>query len=217
VILTAVPYADDMNLGQAYNETFDLVGPDDWVALLDHDLFFTTPVWHRQLREAAAAEPEGCFTAITNRMANRWQVAPEAAGAVVRAANGSISRRGEDSVAHHRRVGTERLKTRTLLDVTETQGWGGVLMLISKRAWLDAGGFVDGLLCVDHVFHYALRAAGRKVWLIEGLYVFHWRGTSGGPRPPGPEIPRASDPRTGNGCPCRTIPHGDPKVRRRLP
>lgn len=202
MILVTVPYAEDLNLGRAYNEAFGLVGPDDWLCLLDHDMQFTTPLWRRQLREAVAVEPDGCFTAITNRMASRWQVAPEAP-------------RGDDML-QHRAIGQQRLKVRTLLDVTDTQGWGGVLMLVSKRAWLDAGGFVDGLLCVDHMFHYALRGAGHKVWLIESLYVYHFRGTSGAKRLPPATVPHARDPRTGKGCPCRTIAHGDPKVRRRL-
>lgn len=204
MILTAVPYAEDLNLGRAYNETFNLVGPEDWVCFLDHDMMFTTTAWNRQLAAAVAAEPDGCFTAITNRMASRWQVAPEAA-------------RARHDLGQHRKVGEARLKTRTLLDVTDTQGWGGVLMLVSKRAWCDAGGFVDGLLCVDHMFHYALKAAGRRVWLIEGLYVYHWRGMTGGPKPPPEEVPHARDRRTEQGCPCRGLPQGDPTKRRRLP
>jgi hypothetical protein len=90
------------------------------------------------------------------------------------------------------------------------------LMLVSKRAWLDAGGFVDGLLCVDHMFHYALRASGHKIFLIEGLYVYHWRGTTGRGTPPAAHIPFAIDKRTGQGCPCRSIPKGNPKYRREL-
>lgn len=203
MIFVAMPYADDMDLGAAYNAVFELLPDDAWACLLDHDMAFTTGRWRIQLDEAIRAQPRGTFTAMTNRMSARWQVAPESAQA-------------RDDFALHRRVGQARLRVRTLLDVTDTQGWGGVLMLLSKRAWARAGGFASGLLCVDHMMHYALKADGERVWCIEGLYVYHVRGTTGGPRLPGPEVPHARD-RSGRGCPCRGVPHGEPSRRVRLP
>jgi GT2 family glycosyltransferase len=166
---------------------------------------FTTSSWYRQLREAMVAEPRGSFTAVANRMRARWQVAPEL----------SPQEKDSDDVAFHRRIGKQRAANRGLLDVTDTGGWGGLLMLVSKAAWQDAGGFADGLWCVDHMFHYALRAAGRRLYLIEGLYLYHFRASSSD-RDMLRSAPRARDPQTGLGCPCRTAPHVAPTERRML-
>jgi len=64
---------------------------------------------------------------------------------------------------------------RTLLDITDTKGFGGVMFAVSKATWSEVGGFADGLGCVDHSLHFKLQKAGRRVWLIEGCHVFHWR------------------------------------------
>jgi GT2 family glycosyltransferase len=199
-IVTMIPYALDCNLGREYNEAMDRVGEDEWACILDHDMMFTTAHWYRDLVAAIRTAPEGCFTAVTSRMASPWQVAAEA-------------RQSSDRILEHRKIGSERRTTRrTLLDVTDTKGWGGVLMLFPKRAWREAGGFVDGLLCVDHCFHYALRDAGRRIYMIESLYLYHFRGSSGDPAKAA-HLPRAKNPKTGGDCACRGIPYGEPKHR----
>lgn len=221
MIHTLTPYAPagtGMNLGRAYNEAMARLGPRDWGCLLDHDMMFTTPVWYQQLEAAIHTEPRGAFTAVTNRMAHPWQVAEEApqhakvvtrpVGGRPRPGHSTIVRAPGDDIIRHREIGQARLRRRTLLDVTETRGWGGVLMLLSREAWEEAGGFVDGLLCVDHMMHRALQGAGRRVWLIEGLYVYHWQGTSRGVADK--RIPRAS------GCECASIPEGRPWYRKEL-
>src|SRR5689334_3448967 len=140
----------------------ELVGVDDWVCFIDHDACWTTPVWYKQLKDATAAAPRACFTAVTNRIASRWQQASEGIAL-------------GDDIAKHRTVGKARLANRNLLDVTHTAGMGGVVMLVSKQAWYDAGPFKDGMFCVDHMFHLGLCAVHRPVYMIEGLYVYHFR------------------------------------------
>lgn len=193
-LIPMMPFASDRNLGRAYNDAMALVPDDAWVVLLDHDMMLTTREWYRQLEEAIAFKPDaGAFTAVTNRCAAPWQQA---------------GHRNNHDVAHHRRFGAERLKMRTLLDITDTKGFAGVLMCLSKAAWREVGGFVDGLLCVDHQMFFALRRSGRRIYLMESLYVYHWRRAFGDELPE--DTPRAAD------CPCRgpeTMPH----VRIRLP
>lgn len=175
MILCATPFRKDMDLGRAYNETMELLGEDDWAVFLDHDACWTTPRWHDQVEAAIARVPDaGMFTAVTNRIASRWQQAAE-----VQARQGSASPvvGHEDDIAWHRKVGEERLNNRDLLDVTDTQGIGGVVLAISKATWRRQR-FVSGLFCVDHNMHFALKRLGLRVWLIEGLYVYHWRGSS---------------------------------------
>jgi hypothetical protein len=188
-LVPMMPFARDMNLGRAYNEAMSLLPDDAWAVFLDHDAMLTTREWYRQLEEAVAFQPEAAFCAVTNRIAAVWQQAREADPE-------------NFDIVYHRRIGADRLKVRTLLDVTDTKGFGGVLFCLSKAAWREVGGFVDGLLCVDHQMHFALKRAGRRIYLLEGLYLFHWR------RAFGDELPR--------GTPCRG-PERMPMQRLMLP
>lgn len=194
MIQTFMPYALDKNLGHAYNEAMQLLPDDAWAVFLDHDAMWTTREWYRQLEEAIRFKPDaGAFTAMTNRIWSDWQ----------RTGNRNIH-----DMIWHRRYGQGRLRVRTLLDVTDTAGMGGVVMCLSKRAWQLAGGFVNGMLCVDHHMHQSLRDAGYRIWLIEGLYVYHWRRAQGDELPA--NVPRAS------GCRCHQ-PYPKPSHRETLP
>ncbi len=180
-LITMMPFSTEMNLGAAYNQAMALIPDDAWACFLDHDAIWTTREWYRQIQEAIRTVPDaGALTAMTNRIAAPWQ---------------QVGERDNHDMAHHRRFGAARMKFRTLLDVTDTKGMGGVVMVISKRAWKQVGGFVDGVLCVDHMMHFALRDLGLRIWLMENLYVYHWR------RAFGDELPK-STPRAPN-CPCR--------------
>lgn len=194
MILCMTPFAEDLNLGKAYNEAMALLPEDGWAVFLDHDAAWTTRRWWHQVREAIDFRPDaGAFTAVTNRIAPRWQ---------------QVGDKDNHDIVRHRRYGAERTRVRTLLDITDTMGFGGVVIVISKRAWSGVGGFVDGMLCVDHRMHFALRDAGLRVYLLEGLYVYHWRRANGDELPK--ETPRAKD------CPCRGR-EGMPTVRLQLP
>lgn len=192
---TLIPWRDDANIGRFYNAALAAAPRGGWVAFMDHDAVATTPNWNRQLREAMGFLPNaGAFVAVTNRIASPWQ------------------RRGDplsDDMAVHRRIGHALLATRTLLDITGTKGWGGVLFAINRDAWSECGGFAeDGLGCVDHSIHFGLARHGRRIWLIEGLYVYHWRHK--GEPDPTSRFPKAA------GCPCRG-PETAPTLRVTLP
>lgn len=194
MILAMTPFSPSMNLGEAYNEAMELLPEDAWAVLLDHDAMFTTRQWNHQIREAIDFLPEaGCFTGMANRIASAWQ---------------QIGDKNNHDVAHNRRFGTERAKVRTLLDITDTKGFGGVVIVLSKKAWRAAGGFADGMMCCDHSIFFRLRAAGRRVYLMEGLYLYHWRRAKGDGPPA--NAPFAKD------CPCRG-PESKPTERLTLP
>ena len=194
MIYTHVPYREDANLGRAYNEFMEMLAPDDWAIFLDHDAMPTTGRWHTQFSEAIAFKPDaGAFVAMTNRIASPWQRCGD--------------RDGND-IAAHRRFGTERLKVRTLLDITNTKGFGGVMFAVSRQSWARVGGFANGLGCVDHSLHFRLQATDRRVYLIEGLYVFHWRHF-------GEPDPTSLHPKASN-CQCRG-PETLPTERLALP
>jgi GT2 family glycosyltransferase len=202
-LLACTPFRTDKNLGRAYNEAMALLPDGGWALLMDHDMFLTTTHWHQQCLDAIAAEPDGTFTAVTNNIASRWQRAAEVDSGVAL----------ENSIARHRAIGLSRTANRNLLDVTDTAGIGGVVILISKANWKLIGGFADGMFCVDHQMHFALRDAGRRVFLIEGLYVYHHRSSSGDRSFVGPV---AVDQRTGRECHCRRLPDTQGGARRSM-
>jgi len=166
-VFTMMPFALDMNLGRAYNEAMALLpSDDDWNVFLDHDAIWTTREWYRQITEAVARVPNaGIITAIASRGWQSWQWTGQ--------------QPDNHDMAWHRKMGLQRLNTKTLLDVTQASGIAGVVMVISKRAWKKVGGFVDGMYCVDHGMHFALADAGYRIYVHEGLYVYHWRRANG--------------------------------------
>jgi GT2 family glycosyltransferase len=183
MIHTMVPFAPDMNLGAAYNRAMSLIHEDDWACFCDHDMMFTTRYWHAQLMAAVRLRPHGTFTAITNRIASPWQRAQE-------------TDPKNNDVGYHRLIGANRYRsTFTLLDISGTKGFGGVMMLLSKKNWLRTKGFADGMGCVDHSMFFQLQDLGLKSYLMEDLYVYHFRGTCGTPREA--DIPKVPN------CRCR--------------
>lgn len=195
LIYPMVPYDLDRNLGAAYNRHMDLLPPDAWAIFMDHDAMPTTPKWFPQFAECIAFAPDaGAFAVTTNRIASMWQ---RAAGAPE-----------NDDVAAHRRFGHSVMARRTLLDISQTKGFGGVAFAVSKSAWEAAGGFAHGLGCVDHSLFFGLQRAGLRVWLVEGIYFYHWRHRD-------EPDPTQSAPKAPN-CPCRGA-ETQPTFRVRLP
>lgn len=181
----AIPYAEDRNLGREYNaEMAALTGPDDWRIFVDHDaLVGLSRDWFRLVVDAIAAVPDaGAIVAMTNRIDAFWQRVPD------------VDRENHD-IEYHTRIALARQATRSLLDITHTKGFGGVAFAVSKAAWSQTPGFADGMLCVDHSIHFALRKVGRRIYLHEGWYVYHRRRATVGPLPA--DTPRVAD------CPCR--------------
>lgn len=170
LIIAMVPYADDRNLGKAHNDAMSLLPEDGWGCLLDHDVMFTTREWHRQLTAAVLKRPEGCFCAVTNRIQCPYQNVP------------GVDMKNHD-MWYHREIGRQRLQQFPveLEDVTEEPRTpAGFLMCLSKQAWRDAGGFPDGLHLMDKRMWTALKLVGRRIYLIPGLYLYHWH-RGGGP------------------------------------
>lgn len=162
-LITAIAYDVERNLGRAYNETMRRLSPGDWCAFLDHDAVFTTRVWYPQILAAIAANPDaGLFTCVTNRIGRKEQIA-----------KGSPA--GHD-IAAHRVFGQGLLERHghEARDITKAWVLSGVLMVISVDAWERMGGFVDGFFGVDNEAHRAVARTGKRVYLMPGLYVYHW-------------------------------------------
>ena len=49
------------------------------------------------------------------------------------------------------------------------------MFVTSKKAWYEVGGFREnGLIGVDTNYVGKLKAKGYKIYLLKGLYVYHW-------------------------------------------
>lgn len=195
MIYPMMPFARDRNFGRACNEFLALLPAGTWGVILDHDAMFMTSHWYAQIEEAIACKPDaGAFAVVTNRIASTWQLAVETV------------RLGDD-IRAHRTAGETRRAKRTLLDITETKGFGGVVTAVNRDAWAETEGYADGLFCVDHSLFFRMRDKGRRIYLIEGLYVYHLRASSS---LPGKQEPKWKE------CPCRGLEQ-TPRDRITLP
>jgi len=161
MLITAIAYDEERNLGGAYREILARLRPDDHCVFLDHDACWTTRDWHGQLLAAIARYPDGAlFGAMTNRIGNRQQIPPGAPA-------------GHDMAAH-RRFGLElQQKFGTdAVDVTNQHLLSGVVLCIPAPARPKIA-IQNGFFGVDNELHRAAARVGR-VYLLKGLYVQHW-------------------------------------------
>jgi len=177
MIVTFIPYcprSEGQNLGYAYNELMNRLHDEDWACFIDHDACFATYDWYAQLEEITAQLTEPCvLTALTNRVGSHWQLA-------------SGVDPDNHSMDYHRRIGVaiQSAARCSLRDVTDESLMSGVVILLSKKTWRRLGGFADGFLGVDNAIHQAARDRGHRVYLMEGVYVYHWyRANAASPAP----------------------------------
>lgn len=166
------PWNTKKILGKAYNATMNLVDNNDWVCFTDGDSMFTTNFFGKQIEDIIAKYPEcGCFTAMANRIGCLWQ----------RSGNWDT-----DDMRYHRFRGQELYDQfyDDIIDVTHSprmEVMGGVLILIKKNVWSKVGGFREkGILGIDNDLHWKIQRHKEKVYLMKGVYLYHWyRGGSG--------------------------------------
>lgn len=157
------PYSLEKNLGRAYNEAMSLIPDDDFGCLIDHDVMFLTPDSGHILHEYAKRFPTaGVFTCFTNRVSelSKYQLL------------NAMVNEDSDIKNHIRYAATVKksLYSATLIH----RDISGFLMMISKRIWNEHK-FSEDLKClgVDTEWNRRLRAAGKTILRMDGLYVFH--------------------------------------------
>jgi GT2 family glycosyltransferase len=157
------PYAEDKNLGRAYNKAFEDVEARDWVCLIDHDVMFLTPDAIGLMYEYARSFPEtGIFTCYTNR------IHPLAADQLL---DGRVNE--NTCIKYH----SERAYNQKRFGISITQidhVISGFLMLVSKQTW-NRVKFPEHGKClgVDNLFSQAVMNEGRKIYRMNSLYVWH--------------------------------------------
>jgi hypothetical protein len=171
-IYTFIPYKEG---GESFLDTCNrymelLPNDDDFGIILDHDILFTTTSWHSQIQKAVEENPDvSAYAAATNRIWSRFLWA-------------DVDKDNND-VVYHRQKGEEIAAKygSQVEDISRTdktnRGWGGYFMMMRKRAWKKIGGFNHMgryKKCMDWSTHEKLVAAGEKVMLLKGVYVYHW-------------------------------------------
>lgn len=158
-----VPYDLEKNLGRAYNETMRDIPEDDWCCLCDQDILFLTTDSGHILHGYAERYPEsGILTCLTNRVSTLSHM---------QLLNGVVSENSD--IRQH--IPIAQRQKQLLYTVLEIQkDISGFLMLISKKAW-NKHKFSEDRKClgVDTEYNRMIRAAGEKIYLMQGLYVFH--------------------------------------------
>jgi len=154
------------NIGHYYNAfMFNVTNPEDWVCFTDSDACFTTYNYGKQLEDIITKHPDvGCFTARTNRVNCIYQVA-----------NG-IDHASND-MTYHRELGKVFHDTfyDECVDVTKAQLFSGFCILIKKELWDKFGGVTtQGMLGVDNEIHVKIQKNNEKVFLMKGVYLYHW-------------------------------------------
>ena len=169
------PYNVDKNIGQYYNEAMEMLPNDhDFCCFTDGDSMFTTNTYGHAMLDYTLKYPEcGVFVCMTNRIGCEWQKQP------------GVNRDDHD-IRYHRRLG-EKIQAEQYGKITDVSNvphgsvLGGVLMLVRKDVWRKIGGFKShGILGVDNHLHWSCQEHGEKVYLMKGIYVYHWyRGETG--------------------------------------
>jgi GT2 family glycosyltransferase len=162
MLVTAIAYDTEKNLGRAYNEIVDRLTPEDDVVFLDHDACWTTRDWYLHLLEAIKRYPDaGLFGAMTNRVGNKEQIAEGAPS-------------GHDMAAHRAFGAALWAKHGSdAIDVTNRHLLSGTVLCFPKPVLNDVR-FQNGFFGVDNQVHRDVRSAGRKIYLLRGVYVQHW-------------------------------------------
>lgn len=168
-IIYPIPWNSDKDLGKHYNWVMSLLpGDDDFACFIDGDACVTTQYYGKQIEDIIAKYPEcGCFTAMTNRVGCSWQIMPGVPWS-------------NNDMKFHRELGQvvatqDYLMIEDVSNVDPINVLSGVLILIRKAVWKKIGGFVEKqLLSVDNNLHWALMDKKEKLYLMKGVYLYHW-------------------------------------------
>ena len=156
------PYSTSQNLGEEYNRYMELLKDDDWACLMDGDTQFLTSDFGDQISCVVNENPDvGMFTFLTNRC-NSLELCY----------NNEMS--DNFDIKHHRKIARE-LKAAKKHSIREIlHPISGYSMLIKKSVWEKNGKFFPhGILNVDMLFGRKLLDKKYKIFVMEGVYIFH--------------------------------------------
>lgn len=150
------------DIGGGINDSLSRLPTDSWVCIRDADTMFLTPQQQKQIADIAGANPEfdviGCMT---NRLRSPYQTH-----------GGQLS--DEPDIRVHLQI-AEELESRhwgELVELPAPEVVAGMLMLFRVSLWQKIK-FQQRSIYFDKQFCAAVRAAGGKLAIARGVYLFH--------------------------------------------
>jgi GT2 family glycosyltransferase len=167
MIYYCTPFSLERNLGKAYNEYVRKLtsNPNDWIFFIDRDCTILDADYGNRIEQLINKYPEtGIFTAVTNRCGNNQQCYLG-------------NRRNDENILHHYQI-SEFVKENNHLKVTEiNRVISGYFFGFSLETWQKVGGFTENaneILKVDNRFSKRVLNLGKKILLMDEIYVFHF-------------------------------------------
>lgn len=136
---------------------------DDYACFIDADAMFLTPDFGHQLTEIVNRYPDaGMFTALTNRVGNRRQCY-------------KFKLSKDSNIVNHRYIADLEKKRSPFKVSVVDYPISGHLMMIQKKVWKHFP-FAENLkiLGVDNEISSRMLKAGYKIYLMKGVYIFHY-------------------------------------------
>lgn len=161
---TKIVYEPGKQLAEAYNRAMRNTSAE-WVLFLDHDLFLCNPHWYEMSLNAVkqVGKNAGWITCKCNRIGNKCQLYQP--------------QQDSNDILYHIEV-AKKVYRKCGNEVVEVQkgNFSGFFILTSKTVWKKVGGFRHqgkGLSKVDIDYCKRVQAAGYKLYIMPGLYMYH--------------------------------------------
>jgi GT2 family glycosyltransferase len=165
-----IPYEPGGQLGVDYNRIMS-ESKQDWVLLIDHDIIVSLhPHWYYVCQQVILKYPDaGLFTCYASDIACSLQ---KCLDSPPNTAPVHIHREFAKKLWKKNKYECELIKPSPALI-------SGFFLLVNRKAWETVGGFLGkGMYREDNYFHKELNKHNIKVYLIKGLYCYHYRDRS---------------------------------------
>ena len=171
MIHICIPYSEDQDFFSAICREFEKVqNNQDWVAIIDGDTMFLQSDFGTQLQDYVSKYPDtGLFTCYSSRCSYPYQV-PEGVD------------QENASIVYHKLISDKVRDTYGLNVISLTTRISGHLMMIQKSTWESILPEVSRrvkqkgkkVLGVDTQISWAIIHSGRKIRLMQGIYIMHY-------------------------------------------
>ena len=158
-----IPYSIEKDYGKAVNEYCELVpNDDDWIIVNDVDCLALTPANIHVFKNAIDNAPKdtGMLIPYCNRVGQLRQVYDK-------------SQFDNPNIKDHRDIAL-KLAKQPLKYINFDIPISGLVMAFTKRTWKEVGGFRSGIKGVDTTHSNRIRKLGKKIYLVNQLYYFHY-------------------------------------------
>jgi hypothetical protein len=158
-----IPYSINRDYGSEVNKYCELVPNDnDIIIINDVDCLALTPANIHVFKNAIDNAPDdwGMLIPYTNRVKQYRQVFDR-------------SQFDNPNIKDHREIAL-KLAKQPLQFIHLNIPISGLVMCFRKSTWKELGGFKSGIIGVDTAWSNKVRRSGKKIYLVNQLYYFHY-------------------------------------------